>query len=92
MEEVRRMKTDCILVNPEEKLWRGPTKNILEVRTIFHHIMSLKYEDKPNYGLIRENLKSILTKNLHIGRPLSAKQAQNMLMLPAPFDPKNLIA
>jgi hypothetical protein len=35
MDEVRDIKTQCIMQNPDEKLWRGPTKRIPEVRTIF---------------------------------------------------------
>ena len=49
MDEVRDIKTQCLLVNPNDKLWRGPTRNMSEVRTIFHHLMALKYEDKPDY-------------------------------------------
>ncbi len=60
MDEVRDIKTQCLLVNPNEKLWRGPTRNMPEVRTIFNHLMALKYEDKPDYMLIRNCLKSIL--------------------------------
>ena len=63
MDEVRAIKTECILVNPKEKLWRGATKNIEEVRTIYHHLMGLRYEDKPDYSLIRESLRSILARN-----------------------------
>jgi hypothetical protein len=51
MDEVKNIKTEC-LSNPEEKLWIV-TKDIPEVRTIFHHIQSLGYRDKPNYLLIR---------------------------------------
>jgi hypothetical protein len=71
MDEVRDIKTQCLMVSPNEKLWRGPTKHIPEVRHIFHHLMSLKYEDKPDYALIRNNLKNILATNDPIGRPLS---------------------
>jgi hypothetical protein len=28
MEEVRLIKTECLMGNPVEKLWRGPTRNI----------------------------------------------------------------
>ena len=56
MEEVRIIKSNC-LENPNEKLWRGPTRNIQEVRTIFHHLNDLRYEDKPDYELIRNCLK-----------------------------------
>jgi hypothetical protein len=51
MDEVKNIKTEC-LSNPEEKLWIV-TKDIPEVRSIFHHIQSLGYKDKPNYALIR---------------------------------------
>jgi hypothetical protein len=51
MDEVKNIKTEC-LANPEEKLWIV-TKDIPEVKAIFHHIMSLGYKDKPNYALIR---------------------------------------
>jgi hypothetical protein len=61
MDEVKNIKTDC-LSNPEEKLWIV-TKDIPEVRNIFHHIQSLGYKDKPNYGLIRSQLKSIYQRN-----------------------------
>ena len=71
MEEVRLIKEECINKNPGEKLWRGPTRHIEEVQTIFYHLKSLRYEDKPDYSLVRENLRSILAKNQTIGRPLS---------------------
>jgi hypothetical protein len=63
MDEVRAIKTECIMINPKEKLWRGPTRNVEEVRVIFNHLMALRYEDKPDYSLIRENLRSILARN-----------------------------
>lgn len=71
MDEVRAIKTDC-LGNPMEKLWRGPTRNFEEVKNIFYHLNSLRYEDKPDYSLIRENLKSILTRSQPIPRPNSS--------------------
>jgi hypothetical protein len=64
MDEVKNIKTEC-LNNPEEKLWIV-TKDIVEVKHIFNHLKSLSYKDKPNYALIRNNLKSILSKNLDI--------------------------
>ena len=76
MDEVRAIKTECIIVNPGEKLWRGATKNIEEVRVIFDHLMALRYEDKPNYELIRNNLKSILSRNQGIVRQ------PHMMLLP----------
>jgi hypothetical protein len=79
MEEVRIIKTTC-MENPNEKLWRGPTRNIQEVRTIFHHLNSLRYEDKPDYSLIRNCLKSILVNNEGISRSLNTQK--NMMLLP----------
>lgn len=64
MEEVKNIKTEC-LNNPDEKLWIA-TKDIQEVKNIFHHLKSLNYKDKPNYSLVRDNLRSILNKNLDI--------------------------
>jgi hypothetical protein len=84
MEEVRIIKSSC-LENPNEKLWRGPTRNIQEVRTIFNHLNELRYEDKPDYGLIRNCLKSILVNNEGISRPLSTPR--NMMLMPAPCTP-----
>jgi hypothetical protein len=67
MEEVRIIKTDC-LQNPNEKLWRSATRDIEEVRTIFYHLQSLEYGDKPDYALIRNNLKNILQRSIPIPR------------------------
>ena len=64
MDEVKNIKQDCIS-SPEEKLWIV-TKNIPEVKNIFHHIKDLSYKDKPNYQLIRNQLKSILQNNQDI--------------------------
>jgi septation ring formation regulator EzrA len=80
MDEVRAIKHECLIVNPEVKLWRGATKNLEEVRNIFNHLMSLRYEDKPSYSLIRDNLKSILNKNQTIPRTLNS--APHMIMMP----------
>jgi hypothetical protein len=64
MDEVKGIKTDC-LSNPKEKLWIA-TKHLVEVRNIFNHLNSLSYKDRPNYELIRNNLKSILNSNVEI--------------------------
>ncbi len=81
MDEVRLIKTNCF-ANPNEKLWRGPTRNIQEVRTIFNHLNSLRYEDKPDYQLVKNCLKSILVNNEGINRSLSTPK--NMVLLPGP--------
>lgn len=70
MEEVKVIKTEC-LGKPEEKLWRGASRQYEEVRKIFFHLNTLKYEDKPDYSLIRDNLKSILGRSNSVSRPLS---------------------
>jgi hypothetical protein len=67
MEEVRMIKTSCIQ-NPNEKLWRGATRDIEEVRTIFYHLQSLEYGDKPDYDLVRNNLKNILRRSMPVPR------------------------
>lgn len=64
MDEVKHIKTDC-LNNPEEKLWIV-TKDVPEVKKIFYHLKSLKYEDVPDYALIKGQLKSILERNTEI--------------------------
>jgi hypothetical protein len=79
MEEVRIIKANC-LEHPDEKLWRGATRHITEVRTIFHHLNSLRYEDKPDYSLIRNCLKEILVKNEGIPRPMSS--SRNLMVMP----------
>ena len=61
MDEVKNIKNEC-LNNPEEKLWIA-TKDIVEVKTIFKHLKGLGYKDKPDYALIKNNLKNILCKN-----------------------------
>ena len=52
-----------------EKLW-FETKNKEEVRTIFDHLNSLSYKDRPNYELIRNQLKSISIRNTEIPSPI----------------------
>jgi hypothetical protein len=64
MDEVKNIKQEC-LSNPEEKLWIV-TKDIPEVKRIFYHIQSLNYKDKPNYALIRDQLRSIYQRNCEI--------------------------
>jgi hypothetical protein len=64
MEEVKNIKTEC-LNNPEEKLWIV-TKDIPEVKHIFHHLKALNYKDQPNYEFIRGQLKNILSRNIEI--------------------------
>lgn len=48
--------------DPEESLWDS-IEDIDEMKSIFLHLKSLTYYDKPNYGLIRGELQSILRKN-----------------------------
>jgi hypothetical protein len=47
MDEVKNIKTEC-LSNPEEKLWIV-TKDLIEVKNIYYHLMRLSYKDKPDY-------------------------------------------
>lgn len=64
MDEVKHIKTEC-LNNPEEKLWIV-TKDIEEVKNIFYHLKALSYKDVPDYQFVRNQLKSILAKNIEI--------------------------
>ena len=70
---------------PKEKLWIA-TKDLIEVRHIFDHIKSLDYKDRPNYELIRNNLKSIMAKDEPIPNqlngPLGAELTQPMILMP----------
>jgi hypothetical protein len=52
MDEVKNIKTEC-LSNPEEKLWIV-TKDLIEVKNIYYHLMRLTYKDKPDYQYIRD--------------------------------------
>ncbi len=87
MEEVRLIKHECIMVDPEKKLWRGATKNIEEVRTIFYHLMSLKYEDKPDYELVRGCLRKILARSVSIPKNPSLGMGPPQLMMFANLTP-----
>mmetsp|Transcript_39389 Transcript_39389/g.60211 ORF Transcript_39389/g.60211 Transcript_39389/m.60211 type:complete len:89 (+) Transcript_39389:2425-2691(+) len=60
MDQVKKIKTEC-LGRPQEKLW-NTTKNVEEVRLIYEHIQSLRYEDKPNYGYLKGLLVRIYMK------------------------------
>mmetsp|Transcript_12554 Transcript_12554/g.12349 ORF Transcript_12554/g.12349 Transcript_12554/m.12349 type:complete len:197 (-) Transcript_12554:1194-1784(-) len=64
MDEVKNIKIEC-LGNPHEKLWHE-TKGINEVKVIFDHLNRLQYADKPDYALIRNQLKNIITRNMDI--------------------------
>ena len=55
------IKKAC-LDKPKQKLWIA-TKDMVQVQTIFNHIKSLDYKDKPNYQLIRDCLKSIMVQH-----------------------------
>jgi hypothetical protein len=64
MDEVKNIKIEC-LGSPKEKLW-VETRNLEEVKIIFDHIQRLTYKDKPDYELIRNQLKSIALRNHEI--------------------------
>lgn len=48
--EVRDLKINA-LEQPEEKLW-SMTKNMAEIKSIFHSINSLGFDDEPDYKFI----------------------------------------
>lgn len=64
MDEVKNIKIEC-LGNPTEKLWHE-TKNYEEVKIIFDHLNRLQYKDKPDYELVRNQLKCIACKGQEI--------------------------
>jgi serine/threonine protein kinase len=61
MDEVKEMKAWC-MDDPESYLWCGNTREMQEIRKIFHKIKELKYTDTPDYEYIREQLKFLLQK------------------------------
>ena len=61
MDEVKDIKTRCLKA-PERLLW-DKTKNIQEVKNIFHYINKLKYSDMPDYLYIKNQLISIYERN-----------------------------
>ncbi len=52
MDQVRDLKKKC-LQKPKKMLWLR-NSNTKEIRKIFRHISSLKYEDRPDYKLIKK--------------------------------------
>ncbi len=59
--EVRDCKAKC-MAEPEKYLWKTTTANLPEVRNIFYSLSRLRYQDRPNYRYIREQLNSMLQK------------------------------
>lgn len=51
-DEVRNIKTR-VFKDPENLLWRGPTRTLYPVKSIFHHLNSLNFEDRPDYDYVR---------------------------------------
>jgi len=75
MDEVKNIKIEC-LGNPKEKLWHE-TRNLEEVRIIFEHISRLSYKDKPDYELVKNQLKSIAIRNQEIPPSLLLNPSEN---------------
>jgi hypothetical protein len=57
------LKELCIN-NPEKKLLLTTTKGKSEILEILNHIKGLRYEDRPNYYLIRKKLEDMLSAEL----------------------------
>ena len=62
-EDIQKMKEKC-LSNPNENLFLTTTKNKEGILNIFNYINSLKYEDKPNYKYIYDQLFQLRLKEL----------------------------
>ena len=60
-DDVKEIKAKC-LSNPEKNLWKSVTKNMEEVKNIFNSIKDLKYEDKPDYEYIKNQIKTLHAK------------------------------
>lgn len=58
-DDVRDVKTKCFS-DPERYLWRTTTARNQEVRNIYYSLTPLKYEDRPDYEYIRQQLFSLL--------------------------------
>lgn len=61
IEAVRGLKTKCV-EEPEKHLWGKFGEGLPETRNIFESVKGLKYEDRPDYGYIRQQLLSILAR------------------------------
>jgi len=55
-----KFKKQEALENPEKFLWLGKVKKMQEMKNIFNELMKYKYEDKPNYAYIKEQLFGII--------------------------------
>ena len=62
-EDIQKMKEKC-LSNPNENLFLTTTKNKEGILNIFNYINSLKYEDKPNYKYIYDQIFQLRLKEL----------------------------
>jgi len=60
-DEIKKKKEIC-LNNPDQFL--PICKNKVEIKAILNHLKTLRYEDKPNYDLIRVCLKELRAKEL----------------------------
>ena len=62
-EDIQKMKEKC-LSNPKDNLFLTTCKNKEGIYNIFRYICSLKYEDKPNYKYIYDELFQLRLKEL----------------------------
>ena len=61
-DQVKVLKQNAML-DPENKLWKSNSGS-KELQTIFKHIKSLEFEQKPDYALIKEQLTQIMKDQL----------------------------
>ena len=71
-DEVKDIKMKC-LSHPEKFLWTSTTKNFPSMIDIFNHIKNLKYEDRPDYNLIRTKLREVKFTGLTLKSSLLAE-------------------
>ena len=67
VDEVKMQKERC-LKQPDKYLWKV-TKEYDQIKNIFYHLQSLKYEDNPDYAYIRSQLHSILERDTSLYTP-----------------------
>ena len=64
VDEVRDIKAEC-LTDPQHKLWKTTTANLVEVKNIFDSLQKLQYGDKPDYYYIQAQLQQMLDRELN---------------------------
>jgi hypothetical protein len=77
-DDVKQIKEQC-LIFPEKYLWPNTLCDNQEMRNIFYAINCLKYEDKPNYLYIRQQLVAMLNTETQKEFALSLQKNQVLI-------------